>query len=212
MAFHEVQFPIDIALGSRGGPERRTEIVELGSGREERNSRWAHSRRRYNAGYGVKRAADLAAVTRFFEERRGRLHGFRYRDPLDYQSCLPGSVPALTDQSLGTGDGVRSVFPLIKTYGIGPDAYQRPITKPVIGTVLVSVNGSPRTLGSQVALDVMAGTLTFLVGNIPSSGATVAAGFEFDVPVRFDSDRLDIDLTAFAAGEIPDVQLIEIIP
>ncbi len=80
MAFHEVRFPIDIARGSRGGPERRTEIVELGSGREERNSRWAHSRRRFNAGYGVKHVNDLAAIVQFFEERRGRLHGFRYRD------------------------------------------------------------------------------------------------------------------------------------
>ena len=89
-AFHEVLFPLDIALSSAGGPERRTEIVTAGSGREERNARWAHSRRRYDAGYGVKTFEALSAVVAFFEERRGRLHGFRWRDRLDHSSALVG--------------------------------------------------------------------------------------------------------------------------
>ena len=82
-AFHDVLFPLDIALGARGGPQRRTEIVTLGSGAEERNARWRHSRRRYNAGYGVTSLRQLSAVVAFFEERRGRLYGFRWRDRLD---------------------------------------------------------------------------------------------------------------------------------
>src|ERR1041385_3559591 len=84
MSFHEILFPLDIALRSAGGPERRTEIVTFGSGREARNARWAHSRRRYDAGYGVKTLASLQAVVAFFEERRGQLHGFRWRDRLDH--------------------------------------------------------------------------------------------------------------------------------
>ena len=78
--FHEIRFPLDVSLGGGGGPERRTEIVTLGSNREQRNARWAHSRRRYEAGYGVKTLAQLAQVIAFFEERRGRLYGFRWRD------------------------------------------------------------------------------------------------------------------------------------
>ena len=62
--FHEILFPLDIALKSAGGPERKTEIVALGSGREERNARWAHSRRRYDAGYGVKTLDALSAGRR----------------------------------------------------------------------------------------------------------------------------------------------------
>ena len=89
-AFHEILFPLDIALGSAGGPERRTEIVALGSGREERNTRWAHSRRRYDAGYGIKTFEALSQVIAFFEERRGMLHGFRWRDRLDHSSAAPG--------------------------------------------------------------------------------------------------------------------------
>ena len=90
VAFHEVRFPTAIAFGASGGPERRTDIVTLGSGFEERNSRWADSRRRYNAGYGVRTLDDLHVVLAFFEERRGRLYGFRWLDRIDWKSCAPG--------------------------------------------------------------------------------------------------------------------------
>src|SRR5690606_14729073 len=113
-----------------GGPERMTEIVTLASGFEERNSRWADSRRRYNAGYGVKTLDDLHAVVAFFEERRGRLYGFRWRDRVDCQSCAPAAVPAATDQAIGEGNGERTVFQLVKTYGAAHAPYVRTIAKP----------------------------------------------------------------------------------
>ena len=94
MAFHEVRFPDNISRGARGGPERRTQIVELASGDEERNASWANSRRRYDVAYGIRRADDLAAVVAFFEARNGRLHGFRYKDWADYKSCLPSQPVA----------------------------------------------------------------------------------------------------------------------
>ena len=53
MAFDNVRFPVAISRGLAGGPERRTDVVMTASGREERNARWANSRRKYNAGYGV---------------------------------------------------------------------------------------------------------------------------------------------------------------
>src|SRR5215510_11256473 len=115
--FHEILFPLDVSLKSAGGPERRTEIVALGSGREERNARWAHSRRRYDAGYGVKTLDALSEVVAFFEERRGRLHGFRWRDRLDHSSAAPGANIAPLDQVIGTGDGTTATFQLVKTYG-----------------------------------------------------------------------------------------------
>src|SRR5215212_5640324 len=130
-AFHEILFPLDIALKSAGGPERRTEIVALGSGREERNARWAHSRRRYDAGYGVKTLDALQDVVAFFEERRGRLHGFRWRDRLDHASSAPGLPLSPLDQGIGIGDGVTASFQLMKTYGSAFAPYQRPIAKPV---------------------------------------------------------------------------------
>jgi uncharacterized protein (TIGR02217 family) len=206
-AFHEVTFPLDVALGASGGPERRTDIVLLGSGREERNARWAHSRRRWDAGYGVRSLASLQAVVAFFEERRGRLHGFRFRDRLDHASAQPGAAPSPTDQPIGTGDGVRTTFALAKAYGLGASAYVRPIVKPVAGSVRVAIGG---TETSAFACDATTGLVTLVTP--PPAGAAVSAGFVFDVPVRFDTDRLDVNLTSFAAGDIPSIPLVEIRP
>jgi uncharacterized protein (TIGR02217 family) len=209
-AFHEVLFPLDVALGSRGGPARRTDIVALGSGREERNARWAHSRRRYDAGYGVKSFAALTAVVAFFEERRGRLYGFRWRDRLDYSSGAPGAAPSPTDQPIGVGDGATATFQLVKTYGASYAPYQRPIGKPVYGSVRVAVAGSEMGEGSDFTCDATTGVVTFLAGREPAAGAAVTAGFLFDVPVRFDTDHLEVDLASFAAGAIPNIPLVEI--
>ena len=208
--FHEILFPLDIALKSSGGPERKTEIVALGSGREERNARWAHSRRRYDAGYGVKTLDALAAVVAFFEERRGRLHGFRWRDRLDHSSAAPGASVTPLDQAIGTGTGGATAFQLAKTYGATYAPYQRPIAKPVAGSVRVAVNGTEQTQGSAFSVDTTTGIVTFLSGHVPASGATVRAGFLFDVPVRFDTDYLEVDLSAFAAGSVPRIPLVEI--
>ncbi|MBX3552534.1 MAG: DUF2460 domain-containing protein [Pseudolabrys sp.] len=211
-AFHEILFPLDIALRGVGGPERRTEIVTLGSGREERNARWAHSRRRYDAGYGTKTHAELAQVVAFFEERRGRLHGFRWRDRLDHSSAVAGAAVTPLDQALGTGDGVTATFALVKTYGGVLAPYARPIAKPVDGSVRVAVAGVEAGVGVAFTCDPVSGTVTFLPGHVPPSGASITAGFMFDVPVRFDTDYLEVDLAAFAAGAIPKIPLIEIRP
>ena len=210
-AFHDVLFPLDIALKSAGGPERRTEIVTLGSGREERNARWAQSRRRYDAGYGVRTFEALSSVVAFFEERRGRLYGFRWRDRLDHSSAAAGA-PGPLDQTLGTGDAARTAFALAKTYGGIHAPYQRPIAKPVAGSVRVAVAGAEKTEGVDFSCDPSTGLVTFLAGHAPGLGAAVTAGFLFDVPVRFDTDYLEVDLTAFAAGAIPKIPLIEIKP
>jgi uncharacterized protein (TIGR02217 family) len=210
MAFHEILFPLDIALKSAGGPERRTEIVALGSGREERNARWAHSRRRYDAGYGVKSLDALSQVVAFFEERRGRLHGFRWRDRLDHSSAAPGASVTPADQVIGLGDGEQAEFQLLKLYGAEHAPYQRPIGKPVEDSVRVSVDGAEQTEGLAFTVDAATGIVTFLPGHVPASGAFVRAGFLFDVPVRFDTDYLEVDLAAFAAGSVPRIPLVEI--
>ena len=207
--FHEVRFPLDVALRGSGGPVRRTEIVTLASGREHRNSRWADSRRRYDAGLGIRTLDALHAVLAFFEERRGRLYGFRYRDRVDHRSGPPSTAVTPADQRIGTGDGTTRVFALAKTYGDGPAPYRRAIAKPVAGSVRVAVGGVERS-GTQVACDVATGLVTFAAA--PPAGAAVTAGFEFDVPVRFDTDELSIDLAAFTAGEVPRVPLVEIVP
>jgi uncharacterized protein (TIGR02217 family) len=208
--FHEILFPLDIALKSAGGPQRRTDVVLLGSGAEERNARWAHSRRRYDAGYGVKTFDALAQVVAFFEERRGRLYGFRWRDRLDHSSAAPAAAVMPTDQVIGIGDGATRTFHLSKMYGALYAPYQRPIAKPVPGSVRVAVAEHEAEEGTAFTVDTTTGAVTFLAAHIPANGAAITAGFLFDVPVRFDTDYLETDLSAFAAGAIPKIPLVEI--
>jgi uncharacterized protein (TIGR02217 family) len=207
--FDDVRFPTAIARGATGGPERKTDIVTTASGREERNARWANSRRRYNIGFGVKSLTDIQAVVRFFEERRGRLHAFRFKDFTDFKSCPANATPAATDQVIGTGTGSLATFQLVKTYGAGNRAYARMVSAPVAGTLLVAVNGVATT---QFSVNATTGVVTFNVGSIPTAGAAVTAGYQFDVPVRFDTDQLSINLAHFEAGEIPDITLVEVRP
>ncbi len=206
MGFHEVRFPDNISRGARGGPERRTQIVELTSGDEERNASWANSRRRYDVAYGVRRADDLATVVAFFEARNGRLYGFRYKDWADYKSCLPSQSPSATDQGLGTGDGTAVTFQLAKTYISGSQAWTRPVTKPVAGSVQVALDGAEQATGWSI--DTTTGLVSFDAA--PGTGVLVTAGFTFDVPVRFDSDTLDVSLDIERLGSITSIPLVEI--
>ena len=206
MAFHEVRFPDNIARGARGGPERRTQIVELSSGDEERNASWANSRRRYDVAYGIRRADDLAAVVAFFEARNGRLHGFRFKDWADYKSGLPSQTPGPQDQLIGDGDGATTVFQLVKRYISGSQTWTRVIAKPVAGTVRIALGGVEQTSGWSV--DTTTGLVSF--DTAPASGVAVTAGFEFDVPVRFDTDTLDVTLDLERLGSLTSIPLLEI--
>ena len=208
MSFHEVRFPAPLSVGSSGGPERLTEIVTLRNGSEERNTPWRHSRRRYDAGLGVRSLDDLAEVVAFFEARQGQLYGFRWKDWADFKSCLPSARPGALDQRIGTGDGANRVFVLTKQYGSGETAYARPIRKPVAVSVLVAVAGAVLEAGSGYELDATKGVVT--LAEAPPEGAFVTAGFEFDVPVRFDTDRIAVNVAGFASGEIPSIPVLEV--
>lgn len=201
MPFHEVRLPARLAFGSTGGIERRTEVVTLASGFERRATPWAHARRRYLVGAGVRSLDDVAVLVAFFEARRGRLHGFRFKDFTDFRSCAPSAAISPLDQTLGVGSGDQLTFPLIKRYG----DVERPIRKPVADTVRVAVDGVET---EAVTVDPATGVVTF--ADAPPEGAAVTAGFAFDTPVRFDTDRLDVGLEGFEAGRVVAVPLIEI--
>lgn len=207
MAFHEVRLPARLAFGSTGGVERRTEIVTLGSGFERRSTPWAQGRRRYLIGANLRSLDDMAVLTSFFEARRGRLYGFRFRDFADCKSCAPGSAIGPLDQTLGEGDGTRAEFQLVKRYGEDEDPLERRIAKPVAGTVRIAIDGVDLDSGA-FAVDAATGLVTL---DAPASaGAAVTAGFEFDTPVRFDADRIEVTLESFDAGRMAAVPLIEV--
>lgn len=208
-AFHEVSLPLPFALGASGGPERRVDIVALGSGAEARNTPWAHGRRRYDIGGAVRTLDELHELIAFFEARRGKLHGFRFRDPFDCKSGAPSQALGADDQVIGEGDGDATAFQLIKTYSAGASAYARPIVKPIAGSVVVAVAGVVLDV-EDYAVDAATGMVT--LASPPAEGASVSAGYAFDTPVRFDIDRLELSLDAFGAGRALSVPLIEIRP
>jgi uncharacterized protein (TIGR02217 family) len=208
MQFHDVRFPAALSFGSVGGPQRRTDVVTISNGFEERNSPWAHSRRRYDAGVGMRSLDDVETMIAFFEARYGQLFAFRWKDWSDYRSCKPSLEISATDQQLGTGDGSQTRFQLIKTYQSGSYAYARPISKPVDGTVVVAVDGVELDAETGFEVDYSTGVVTLSVA--PVAGVDVTAGFEFDVPVRFDTDSIQTSVASFQAGEIPTVPIIEV--
>lgn len=208
MSFHEIRFPVALSYGSSGGPERLTEIVTLANGFEERNTPWADSRRRYDAGVGMRSLVDVETVIAFFEARRAQLYGFRWKDWADFRSAPAGAEIVFDDQEIGVGDGAQTVFQLVKTYASGGESYVRDICKPVAGTVVVGVDGVALTAGAEFTVDEATGEVSLSAAAGP--GAVVTAGYEFDVPVRFDTDALQVSVASFNAGEIPSIPVIEI--
>ena len=208
MAFHEVRFPAKLSFGSVGGPERRTEIVQLTNGFEERNTPWSQSRRRYDAGLSLRSLDDIGELIAFFEARQGQLNGFRWKDWADYKSCAASATVGYEDQVIGTGDGVTSDFALTKTYVSGGSAETRGIAKPVQGAVRLGLQGDELVETVHFTVDYATGVVSF--ASPPAIGAQVTAGYEFDVPVRFDTDRIQVSVASFQAGEVPQVPVVEV--
>ena len=208
MAFHDVRFPTSLSFGSVGGPQRRTDVVTLANGFEERNTPWQHSRRSYDAGMGMRSLDDLQALIAFFEARMGQLHAFRWKDWSDYRSGPAEAAPVFSDQIIGYGDGVMRACQTLKTYQSGGTSYARPVKKLVGGTVRVGIGVDELSEGTDYEVDVNTGIITFV--DAPEPGAEICAGYEFDVPVRFDTDQILTSVESFRAGQVPSVPVIEV--
>ncbi len=196
MSFHEIRFPTDISYGSSGGPEFSTDIVITDSGHEQRNINWSEARARYNVAHGVKTETQLMELISFFRARKGRAYGFRFKDWSDFKA---------SNQNLGSGDGVKTSFQLVKRYQSSV-IVTRDIKKPVSGSVKVYKNGVMQLSGYSV--DHANGTVIF--SSAPASLMTISADFEFDVPVRFDTDRLAARMESYGSNSWNDIPLVEV--
>lgn len=203
-AFHDVLFPLGIGREAEVSAEFSTNVVTLMSGHERRNSDWADARMAYNVAPGVRSEAELVELMQFFRARRGAAIGFRFSDPFDSSSNEDNGEPGYSDQILGEGNGIRTTFQLVKRYGIGEGAQERVITRPRVGTVRIAVNGIETPAWNLAA----GGQIVFETP--PVNGAIISAGFHFDVPVRFNQDRIDVNRSTFGAGDMPNVMLVEI--
>jgi uncharacterized protein (TIGR02217 family) len=197
MAFHEIRFPDDIAYGASGGPEFATTIVTMASGFEQRNINWQAARGRWDVASGLKKQAQLDTLLAFFRGRKGRAHGFRFKDWSDFRA---------TGQLIGTGDGTNKTFQLVKNYSSGAGSESRIIKKPVSGTTKIYLNGVQLTSGWSISSST--GLVT--INTAPSNGVPVTADFEFDVPVRFDTDRMAVTIEFFNLHQWSGIPIVEI--
>ena len=202
--FDDVPYPLALGRDTAVSPEFSTMVATTASGHERRNALWSDARLRFDVGPGIRAESELGTLIAFFRARRGPARGFRLRDPFDHSSAGMTGVPGPHDQLLGTGDGARADFALVKRYGEEGEPQIRPITRPAPGSVLVAVDGIATT-----AFALREGGIIALAA-APPAGAEVTAGFLFDVPVRFAEDRLDVAGVNFAAGEAPSVPLVEL--
>lgn len=197
MTFHEVRFPDDIAYGAAGGPAYSTSVVATASGFEQRNANWSAARGKWDVSSGLKQQAQLDILIAFFRARKGKAYGFRFKDWTDYRA---------TGQSIGAGDGTTKTFQLVKAYASGAGSETRTITKPVLGTLVPYLGGVRQTSGWSI--NTTTGLLAFVVA--PAQGVAVTADFEFDVPVRFDTDSMDVTIENFNLNQWSSIPIVEI--
>jgi uncharacterized protein (TIGR02217 family) len=192
--FDDVRLPEEVERGATGGPRFQTSITVLATGREQRNVDWATQRGLWEIGYGIQTKDDFQAVLAFFYARQGKARGFRFKDWSDFEA---------TSTALGTGTGLQTDFQLIKPY-TSLVTYNRRITRPVTGTIAVTTNGSPIATWTLQPL----GVIRF--NTAPAAGVAIAASFQFDVPVRFDTDEFRLNLETFDAGAVEQLSVVEL--
>lgn len=203
MAFHDVRLPEDVERGAQGGPRFKTTIMTLSSGHEKRNIDWQRTKGQWDIGYGIQERADLQAVIDFFYARQGRAHSFRFKDWSDYHVGDPYTD---TPQIFAEGNGLQTQFQIEKHYTSGGFTFVRPITRVVPGTARVFVNSIE--LLSGWTINNATGIITF--SPAPASLAQIAVSCEFDVPARFDTDALEINMETFEAGAFPQIPVVEV--
>lgn len=216
MGFHEVGFPVTVGYGTVFAPGYKTSIVSLQSGAEERIQYISTPRHRYEISLRGRHQDDLAAVKRHYVARGGPANGWRLKDWIDYTSNADGhSTPTHLDQATvpTTGDGSNVYFQLVKRYISGSQNVVRTIQKPVSGSVVVSVDNVQQASPSWSypwSVDTTTGIVTFTTP--PPSSEVVRAGYEFEVPVRYDEgadEVLGLSLDSFERGSvtIPVIEL-----
>jgi len=200
MAFHDTRLPVEVERGAIGGPGFKTTVISLSSGFEKRNIDWANSRGAWDIGYGIQKKSDFEQVIAFFYTRQGRAHSFRFKDWSDFE--------ILTAQSIGTGDGANTTFQVFKRYTNGVTTFDRTLTKLVSGTVRVFLDTVEKTITADFTVNLLTGIVT--MNAAPGAGVDVTVITEFDVPVRFDTDKLDVNSSTFDAGAIPQIPIVEV--
>jgi uncharacterized protein (TIGR02217 family) len=185
MDFLEYRFPVCPSFGFVSEPMYSVTVIERASGVERRNRNWSYPLHRYTATVGPRVEAEIAELLEFWHAVGGAALGFRFKDGVDYRSCRINETIAATDQPLVLAAGSSpEEYQLVKRYTWATREQDRPIYKPVEGTVVIADGGVPKTEGVHYTVDTTTGRVSLLF----TPAGTLTWGGEFDVPVRFDSE------------------------
>lgn len=197
MSFLEIRFPESIAFNSSSILEFNTTIIKAKNGYEQRNINWNSNKMKFNIINGIKTKTELDELITFFRNVKGAGYGFRFKDFTDYQT---------ENQYIGVGNGETKEFQLIKAYRVSDNiVYYRKITKPVISTVRVFINDIE---SKDFNIDLTTGLIT--LNTVPEVNTSIKANFEFDVPVRFENDIMEITMNSINSGNVKEIILTEI--
>lgn len=178
-------FPACPSFGFIAEPMYSVTVIERASGIERRNRNWTYPLHRYTASVGPRGEEEVAEILEFWHAVGGRAIGFRFRDGVDYQSCRINETPADDDQPLLLVAGSSPPeYQLVKRYTAGARDQDRPILKPLAGTILIADGGVPKAETTDYTIDYTTGRVSLLF----TPAGTLTWGGEFDVPVRFDSE------------------------
>lgn len=205
MTVRDVRLSTAIERGVQGGPRFKTTVQTLVSGKELRNIDWQTTRGEWDASYGVQVMTQFEEVVNLFYTSQGRAFGFRFRDWHDYKV---GVTETDTWQSIGTGDAAKVAFQAYKRYTFGAVNYDRNLTRLVSGTVRVFLDDVEKADPADYTVDLNTGIITF--GVAPAGAVDVQLITEFDIPVRFDTDNLEVSVEIFDTGALPSIPLVEI--
>jgi len=202
MAFDEVRLPVEIERGAQGGPGFLTTVTVLNSGKEKRNSLWSVDRGEWDIGYGIDTRENALKIRNFFMARAGKARGFRFRDWSNYTT---GTGQQGVEESPDSGD---TTFQLQYTYtDEGGFSYTKPIYKPVNdANFKVYLDGVEQ--GSGWALNTATGIITFT--DPPDYAVDITWTGTFDLPVRFDTDRLEIIVENKNVLLTPAIPIVEL--
>lgn len=194
--FIEERLLDSVSYGTVYGESFNTDIKVMRNKSESRNMQWSESQGTYTLVFDALLEEDRAKVMKVFRTCRGRGVGFRLKNWVDYKA---------KNETLGVMTDNTQSFQLKITSSAGGYTTVKTIRKPVVGRVVVYVDG----VETPATIDYTKGIVTVAA----DIGSTISWSGEYDIPVRFDNDDIHWSVDAKTGSTFimgTDVDLVEI--